>query len=346
MKEDIKLQIESIKKNLISSSKEKILGLSTTADLSNPEIIMGSPRETENVLFFNILFRNTERLKEIIEEFDGLVDYFFLDCEVKNEVCNLEELSRSFIRKSKMLSYKPNDITIESLDVFTSILFGSFLNKNVFILGLGNVGSKTALKLSERGANVFVFDKDLSKAKTIVSGFNLIKKNNKDIKVVEQIKDVKDIDLFLSCAPGVPVVNPEDIRCVKTGGVLVDVGNRNLTPESIEFARENSLKVLSLSSIGGFKGFLSNWEHQKIFFDRKNIEIINGYTFIVSGVVGAKGDILVDGIENPKRVIGVCDGLGGLLPKDLADGRVREIIANTDLPSIINNVFNNFLKND
>jgi hypothetical protein len=46
-------------------------------------------------------------------------------------------------------------------------------------------------------------------------------------------------------------------------------------------------------------------------------KILDGIRVVSGGIIGKKGSIVVDSVDNPARVIGVCDGRGGLLsPKD------------------------------
>jgi hypothetical protein len=40
---------------------------------------------------------------------------------------------------------------------------------------------------------------------------------------------------------------------------------------------------------------------------------LSGVAIVAGGVIGARGRIVVDSIKNPGRVIGIADGMGGLL---------------------------------
>jgi hypothetical protein len=54
---------------------------------------------------------------------------------------------------------------------------------------------------------------------------------------------------------------------------------------------------------------------------------MGGYSIVAGGVIGAAGDIVVDSISRPARILGVADGQGGLLeaaPVDCED-RLAEV---------------------
>ena len=97
-------------------------------------------------------------LKEIVEIIDGQVDYIFVDSEKKIPVTihpklnvvetgNLSKVCFQEIKKSRILEYKPNDITVNATWSFLSQKLNFLSGKKVSILGSGNIGSKLALKL-------------------------------------------------------------------------------------------------------------------------------------------------------------------------------------------------------
>ena len=127
------LLFEKIKKEILSSPKEKLLCISTTSNLNNPPVFIGSIRETETTIAGNIIIRDISVADEIITCFDGAIDYFLIDCEIKNEVKNLESIFLEKIKKSKIFIYKPNDFTVESLDILLSVIYKSLRNRKVLV---------------------------------------------------------------------------------------------------------------------------------------------------------------------------------------------------------------------
>ncbi len=313
--ENLSTQLEDTKKKLLSSSKEKLVGIATTAFIHNPPFIFGSFRETATTVCATIIIRDVSFLDEIIATFDGVANYFLIDCEVKNEAGTLELLAREKIHKSKVLVYKPNDFTVESLDMFAALLFPTFHDKKVLILGAGNIGSKIALKLCERGAHVVLYGKEYEKIKTITEGLNLIKRSKSDIEA-GSVLSASGCDLILGCTPGIPIITKQIIQEMNAEGKCIDVGNGTVEEGAVAAAHVRGIEMLSLSSIGGYTGMIENWLFQRSFLEKKRVRSIEGIPLIVPGVLGAKGDILVDDVENPARIYGVCDGKGGLLPKE------------------------------
>ena len=46
-------------------------------------------------------------------------------------------------------------------------------------------------------------------------------------------------------------------------------------------------------------------------FNKPTSKIIQNKKFISRGLIGVKGDIVVDNINNPKIIYGICNGNGG-----------------------------------
>lgn len=311
--------LRNLKEKLNASSKEKLLCLSTTANITNPNIYFGSLRETPTTIAGNIIVRELLDVEKVIETFDGLVSYFLIDPEVKNEVPDLEAYVVMRIKKSKYLIYKPNDFTVDSLDMLIACKRGSIRDQNVYIVGLGNIGAKTALSLCERGAQIFAYERNQEKLKTTVDGLNVIKRSTSQIYPVADLYAIDGgIDILIGTTPGIAVIDAKVVDMIKADGIIIDVGNGTLTPEGIARAHERNIPIHSLSSFGGYLGMIENWLFQRAFLSRPAKKESEGIVLVTPGTLGARGEILVDDVDHPKKVIGVCNGLGDLFPKEEA----------------------------
>lgn len=337
--ENLREKLENLRSVLLASEKEKLVLVSTTADVTNPAIIFGSTRETKTTIAIVIIIRDKSYIDEILNIFDGVANYFLIDCEAKNEAGSLVNEFFSKIKKSKAFIVKPNDFTVDSLDTLVSLLFENLENKKVFVIGAGNIGSKIALRLCERGAAVFVFDKDLEKTQKIVEGLSLVKRSLSSVSSTPNLEvGARDANLVIGCTPGVPIVSADIARFMKADGKIIDAGNRTVMSETLSVARERGIEVLSLSSLGGYMGMIENWLFQRGVLEKPRIKDFGKNSLISPGTLGAKGDILVDDVEQPSRVYGICDGVGGLLPKEEGLALLREFVANNSGTGIISDI--------
>ena len=84
-----------------------------------------------------------------------------------------------------------------------------------------------------------------------------------------------------------------------------------------------------LSPTAGWEGFLRRYAATRKLQQGLGRRQLDGEMWIVSrGVLGATGDVLVDDISQPARVIGVCNGMGDLLYGEEALQRIKTVEKN------------------
>lgn len=329
---NIEESIQDLKSKLEAYNKKRLLCISTTANVNNPKIAFGSLRETKHTIAGNILIRDLDHIDLIINEFDGFVDYFAIDCENKSEVKDLDKIILPKIEKSKYFIYKPNDFTVDALDMFIACRAGSIVDKNILIVGCGNIGAKAALKLCERGANVKVNSLDSQELKKIVLGLNLIKKQKPDIEVViDKHQGAKKADIVLGCTPGITAIDLKIIELMNPDGFIIDVGNGTLDKQAIETANIKNIDLYCLSAVPGYSATIKNWHMTESSLKKmKKIKYNNSVSLITPGFIGKDGDILVDDVYNPTKIIGVCNGLGDVYYGDEAKKCIDDFLNSVD----------------
>ncbi len=307
--------IKKVNRILSESEKRQLFCLSTTANQNNPPFYFGPIRETEHTIAGNALFRDLTLLPRVVAHFDGLVETFLIDSENKGVVDNFAKKAFKLIQKSKVIFYKPNDIAVESLDMFLSVLVPDLEHIKIVVVGAGNIGSKISLKLIERGANVILCGRDQAKVNAIVDGLNIIKRGKGKVIQSDNIPDsCKSANVVLGCTAGVQVINTDTVTSLSNRAIIVDAGNGTITEEALIEARKRDVQLYSLSIQGGYQGFIENWEFTRNHILRLGRKIAGqGVTLVTQGVIGAYGDIIVNDLNKTSRVIGVCNGKGDVL---------------------------------
>ena len=145
------------------------------------------------------------------------------------------------------MAYKPNDITV---DACWSWIYNTPYSKknNILIVGMGNIGTKLALKLYESGNNIYVTRKNHKKG---AENVNFIKKfSNKNRSFIKYVKNIKEIiskvSLVILCANKNAVLNYDIAKKIKKNSVIIDLGKNNLAPEVIKFTENNMIKSYRL----------------------------------------------------------------------------------------------------
>lgn len=67
----------------------------------------------------------------------------------------------------------------------------------------------------------------------------------------------------------------------------------------------------------GFAGLITRLIEADEFLNKiRGERIVEGIRIVAGGVIGEKGDIIVDSISSPTTIIGVADGTGKILNDD------------------------------
>ncbi len=322
---------------LKSFEKKTVFSISTTAKQEqNPYLT--PVRACKNFVLGGCVIFDQEHLFSLLKNIDGAVDIILSDSEkmipmdvrklnsgVINRLDQLEEVRISnvcfqVIKKSHVFEYKPNDLTINSAWSFLSQRLNCLDEKKICILGAGNIGSKLALKLVECGADVSIYRRNVDKGNIIVDGLNLIKPDcvTKKIQLLSDAEQASSgADVLLGASSGAPIIDENIVRNVRRDCLIVDLGKNNLTENAIKIATENSMNIFRTDVTPAIEAFvhelLKTQDLLKHSCGKKDL----GFCNIVSGgYFGRIGDIVVDSIDNPIRVLGVAQG-NGLLKQTL-----------------------------
>jgi hypothetical protein len=279
-------------------------------------------RVIDNLIISGIVLFSEKEGRQVYNEIDGIVDFIFVDCEKKSKNCetgffNLERLATEVVKLSILDFYKGNDITTDSIDNF---LFTYFKNsqtliggKNILVIGIGNIGFKISLKLVERGANVYLKSRDKFKSKSIADAINLVKPKEtiSSVNVFEYKNSLQFDAIILTHIK--PIEDNDIIFSNLTGKVIVlDVGKGCLTNNQIEILRLNKISAFRLDVGDVFVNTIISSIKYSTRFKLPSRKILNNRVSIIEpGLIGSENEIVVNSIEKPSFIYGVCDGKGG-----------------------------------
>ena len=317
-----------------SFNKQVVFTIATTSKLEEYPYLTPI-RATNDFSYTGCVIFWQDILDPLLEKIDGMVDIILVDTEKKVplhiadhatdephetvsyvETGNLSKICFQKVKKSKVFEFKPNDLTVNATWSFLSQRLRYLSGKKIAILGAGNIGSKLALKLVECGAEVRLYRRDTYKGHHISQGLNMIKPQGTvaHIQYHQEIKQAAFMaDVLIGAASGFSIIDDYVIGCVNKNCLIVDLGKNNLTNSALDLAVEYSLEIYRADVAPALEAFI--YEMLKIqdilvnSYGRKEL----GYCSIVGGgYFGKKGDIVIDSLKKPTRIIGVSNGDGSL----------------------------------
>ncbi|WP_415679911.1 NAD(P)-dependent oxidoreductase [Abyssicoccus albus] len=263
-----------------------------------------------NKTYENFLIDDLKYFNEISHD-DKL---FILDCEKKQGVSLYDNANM----KNK-IDYKPNDLTMEAADLMLFDYFNREIsNKTIGIYGTGNIASKLALRLAERNCNIVLFGRNVNKVKVIVDFLKQVTFNPDKIHIGTMNES---LDALVSFVSAEQVITEEYLSLMNDGSICLDGGIGNFSRDFIENALNQKIEVRRIDvrySNDILEGYinsrLNNEFHQIIGRDE-----YKDVSYVAGGIIGRLNEVVVDRIQNPTKVIGIANGIGGLKSKDEHD---------------------------
>ncbi len=305
----------------------------TAKIIDNPQSFFTPVRIFPQIAVAGVVVYSEKDVADICQIIDSKVDYIFVDAEKKiskknshhDDIVNIERSARENIIKSVFFSYKGNDLTVESIDLLLSHLYKEnqkgLGSVNTTIVGGGNLGSKLALKMVERGANVLLTRRNREKLIKIVEALNIIKPKGTQARVsctTDNILASKNADILIGASSGSPAITLEMAKLVAKNAISLDAGKGSISQEAMEYFVQNKARVFRVDVTSSLAGMIeSRLQLRDVFLSKLGRKKINGVGMVSGGLVGASGEVVVDNVNNPKIIYGVANG-DGMFKKELS----------------------------
>ena len=311
----------------------------TTKKRINQNYYLTPNRESQKTIYAGAILYGNRITKKLAKKIDGKVNYLFVDVEKKSTnkkdiLTNIERVTKGAIKKSIVKNYKPNDITVNSIENFIQDYFIKNLRgvggKKILILGTGNIGTKVAIRLLESGGNVFLFRRDKNKLKKISEVLNIIKPKHTKSRsntISSNKLRFEDYDVIIGCSDN--EIKFKKIKKLFKKPLIVDVGKGVFTQPDLSQLRKRNVTVFRLDVENSLSSFIDTSVDTENFFEDSFVNKKKKFRLVKKGILGNNGDIIVDDVIKPKRIIGVCGKDGFLKNISLKDYKSikKEIIS-------------------
>jgi hypothetical protein len=313
---DVKDKIQKEIDSLECDFDFRIATIGTTVRESQPFAVL--PRRTAlGFEAINFLVINPVYAEVCFKLLDEKVRYILVDIESKKEI-NLMKIANKTVKQATIVTYKPNDTTLEAADMFLRHYFNDDLkDKKVLIYGAGNLGSKLSLRLAERMAKVFLDSRNKQKTNEIVNALNYLihKFSESHITAVQNYNNLlNEIDILIAFTSASNVIPSIYLNYLKQEGLALDGGINNFTSGFLKGAKKKDINCYRLDVRAAFPhSVLFSTDYTRDFYH--NIQGETTYKdvrLVAGGIIGNEGDIVVDRIKDPKQFVGVANGIGGL----------------------------------
>jgi len=267
----------------------------------------------------NVQVGSTDQLAEVIQATDGVVDFFLVDADIRPFLKrNLVSEARTSAKHSALLGYSDSDVWARSIADEVRALKTDVDDLQVTVLGVTHQALRTILHLLEHGATVTLtgqLTRDLltaSKAMANAAGQKHALRLDNHVDSA-----IRRAHVLVAFHKKRPVVTSQMLRLLKNNSIVFDASLGAVMPEAIEWAAEHGIRVVRPDMRAALTGELSSLlGTTEIASQLLGKGEIGGVPIVAGGLVGRRGDVVVDSIASPTRVVGIADGTGRLLYHD------------------------------
>jgi 4-hydroxy-2-oxovalerate aldolase len=298
------------------TGKHSVFNLVAAARVTDAGTVSSFVQEEFDLVIASAEIGNPELATDLIRAVDGVVNTLFVDGEQKPYLNQpLSQIARALAKKSRVLSYKDNDVWARCVDHQVGALLSEVFGRRITILGTGNLAMKLALTMAERGAMVTLSGDTTERLAQAVEAVNRLALAGPQVKDQRHCAEAcRDAEALISFLQAPAQVSPELVEAVAADAVVVDAVIGSISAEAIACAIERGVRVVRPDMRAGLAAEvrLALGAHRLVHECMGRGEL-NGVPVVAGGLLGAYGEVVLDSWSNPSRALGVADGRGRVI---------------------------------
>ena len=338
--EALDLLLKELRGRAVKSGKFSALNIVTGERPFADFVVSGNIHATQSHMVGSVELTSDEQLLATLGMVDGRVDVILLDVDRKPfGPTDASEVARNRLKKTSLLTYLDSRVWVEAVeDQVVRLLRESLSGSSIVIAGDHPRSRFLALRLAERGATVALLpDPDQTRNAPTLDHIRSLSFEGSELRLTLMKPDsgvafdaLSKAAAVLVWPAGSPWFGENFAKRLSKGSFVVDAGIGAILPDGIAEAQRRGCLLLRVNIWPALTGALSA-AHESLLETRDALGwgTLAQVPVVAGGAMGRSGDVIVDSVKHPTRVIGVCDGHGGVRFKfnDTDAERVRKVQA-------------------
>ncbi len=316
--------LSEIRPRAIKAGKFSTLNIVIGEETQDEIVVSGNIQSTPTHMIGSVSLTDDTQLISVLHAVDGAVDVIFLDVDPKpHGPDSAAQIARGKLQKSILLTYLDSRVWINAVEDQVVRLLGDVLDDVCIVIAGDHPRSRfLVLRLIERGASVAVLyecgDSAILMHDRIMQYFSFdpprVQLSYLSVDSPDSLEPLARARLVVVWPENEAWFSASHARHLSSGTYLLDAGIGTILPEGLEEARYRGALLIRVNIWPALAGALSEaHESARICQQSLGWETIAGVPVVAGGAIGKRGDVVVDCVHEPTRVIGVADGLGGVL---------------------------------
>lgn len=287
--------------------------------------VSGNIHSTQSHVVGSVELSDGPQLETVLKATDGRIDVVLLDVDREPfGPPNSAEAARRILNKTALVTYLDSRVWVEAVEDQVVRLMHEVLNGSEIVIAGNHPRSRfLALRLAERGAHVTSLKDPGPKEAESPSASDALKSlslEGTSLQLTQmdatngQASEALAIARVVVVWPaGTPWFDRVLAESLSPTAYILDAGIGAILPDAIDVARRRGCLLLRVNIWPALTGALSA-AHESLIKtnDAFGWDTLDGISIVAGGAMGNSGDVIVDAVRRPTRIIGVCDGHGGV----------------------------------
>lgn len=321
-KEKAKILYDHLTNLSKKTGKQTVFVINISAKSDDINVVYPSIQESSSYLMASCEMSCEDQIVEICKTIDG-IDYILIDDEKKkNHLFDILNTIKKSVRSSAVLTYKDNNTWVQAIDNFVASYFGNLIRFKIGIIGINDISKKLALSLTERGANVFFWDKVVENGTIDILNKVKISTCPSEIILARNENELSKHSHILIGFDRNNQINELMVKNMNQNGLIVDAIFNSIEYDAINIAKQLGIPIWRTDMKSAMAGEVTTVLRTNDMMKEMGRVFLKGIPIVSGGYMGDMGDVVVDSIVNPTEAIGIADGRGNVLydiDNELAD---------------------------
>jgi hypothetical protein len=338
--EALDLLLKELRARAVKGGKFSTLNVVTAQQPRADFLVSGNIHSTQSHVVGSVALTSDEHLSAVLHAVDGKVDVVLLDVDRKPfGPTKPAEAAGTTLKKTALLTYLDSRVWVEAVEDQVVRLLREVLNDCEIVIAGDHPRSRfLALRFAERGARVTLLqDPEQPPVAMPLDEIRSLSLEGQELRLHCLRSDSPGASEALSRGSVVVVwpagsawFGPAFAQHLSRNTYVLDAGIGTILPDGIAEAQRRGCLLLRVNIWPALTGSLSA-AHESLMETTEALgwETLDGVPVVAGGAMGQSGDVIVDSVHHPTRVIGVCDGQGGVRFRfrDEETERVRRVQA-------------------
>jgi hypothetical protein len=314
--------LRELRARAVKAGKFSALNVVTGEKPLQEFLVSGNIHSTQSHMVGSVTLTGDDHLRTVLQAVDGKADVVLLDVDRKPfGPTKAAETAGAILKKSTLLTYLDSRVWVEAVEDQVVRLLHEVLSDSEIVIAGDHPRSRfLALRFAERGASVTLLQDPQHTAAESLDQIRSLSLAGEELRLSRVRPDAPDAFAALARA-NVVVAWPRGqawfdkafAQQLSRNTYVIDAGIGTLLPEAIAEAQRRGCLLLRVNIWPALTGSLSS-AHESLLETREALgwETLDSVSVVAGGAMGKSGDVIVDSVHHPTRVIGVCDGQGGV----------------------------------